>query len=93
MTTKRNSCTECGKRHNNFNGLCDACEDFGMWENSHQDDDHENTPDPACPVCNLPRTGHTNTATKGPHRSHANCNHPRTPKGRAACRKAGGPQA
>lgn len=38
------------------------------------------------------KTGHTNTATKGVHRSHAACAHPRTPKDRAACRKAGGPK-
>jgi hypothetical protein len=40
-----------------------------------------------------PRTGTPRTdAANTPHRSHAACNHPATPKARAACRKAGGPK-
>jgi hypothetical protein len=45
-----------------------------------------------CPVCNdLDTARHQNTVAKT-HRSHANCSHPRSPKGRAACRKSGGPK-
>jgi hypothetical protein len=40
-----------------------------------------------------PRTGTSRTdAARTTHRSHAGCDHARTPKARAACRKAGGPK-
>lgn len=83
--------------------LCNPCNDYAEWENTHNDEGHDETVDngggDGCPVCHPeldPRKptkkGHTNTATKGAHRSHAGCGHPRTPAGRAACRKAGGPK-
>ena len=70
--------------------VCLKCYEAWMMMNEHIDDGHaEAVAD--CPGCGTydPRTkqGHTNTATKS-HTSHAACDHPRTPAGRAACRKA-----
>lgn len=84
--------------------LCQVCEDYAGWENEHNDNDHDNlTADDDefefttnCPVCHpeldnrVKQTGHTNTAART-WTSHTGCNHPRNPKARAACRKAGGP--
>jgi hypothetical protein len=80
--------------------LCNLCYTEGGWENEHQDYGHETNDVDGCWMChpelNLAtrpvRTGHTNTVAKT-HRSHAACDHPVTPKARAACRKAGGPKA
>ncbi len=89
------------------NDLCGPCNDYAEWENTHSDWAHEFATDGEdgifldnCPVCHpeldprtaAVRTGHTNTVAKS-HRSHAGCNHPRTPRDRAICRKAGGPKA
>lgn len=45
----------------------------------------------------MPCAGHIPNTVDAPvtrtYRSHANCDHDRTPAGRAACRKAGGPKA
>jgi hypothetical protein len=90
-----------------YGDMCNLCYTEGGFENMHSDEGHDlpmvDTSDNGCWIChpdlNLAATGapskvgHTNTATKGPHRSHAACAHPRTPKDRAACRKAGGPKA
>ena len=125
----RTMCSDCGTRpvsaqqRGNGGSLCQICEDYAGWENTHSDYGHDailaevedKSGDPAtylsdtdlveyqdtmpnCPVCQndnshlVKRTGHTNTATRS-HNSHAGCKHQRTPKDRAACRKAGGPQA
>jgi hypothetical protein len=84
------------------NGMCLPCGDMGqIWISHHNDRDLCNADDdnPAgtgqCWICNpeldvtaatyVARVGHTNTVakTRGSHAGHA---HPRTPKGRAACR-------
>lgn len=31
--------------------LCLACYEESGWENTHSDNDHENNPDPGCPIC------------------------------------------
>lgn len=76
--------------------VCTKCYDYWGWENTHSDDNHEGLPDlhperVVCPVCNgdhpTKRTGHANTRAHS-RTSHATCKHERTPKGRAACRKA-----
>lgn len=97
--TKLNSKNRSSSPTNNANvtsdidDACTKCYDYWGWENEHSDDDHANNAHTDCPVClkefpqlrmARPRpeapTGRTNT-------SHANCAHPRTPAGRAACRK------
>jgi hypothetical protein len=78
--------------------MCTKCYDYAGWENTHSDWGHDDldADDPereGCPVCageapiNDQKVGHTNTAPKS-WSSHAHCTHPRTPKDRAACRKA-----
>lgn len=67
-------CTEGCGRVAGVNGLCEPCEDYGMWENSHEDEGHDNYgPDsPAgpeqdfmkdCPVCH-PELDPRNIKTK-----------------------------
>lgn len=31
--------------------LCSSCYEEAGWENTHSDEDHENNPDPNCPIC------------------------------------------
>lgn len=79
------------------NGWCGPCADEGQMDISHLNG-HESISEDECWYCHPEldarlapvkiKTGHTNTATKGPHRSHAGCKHARTTQGRAACRKA-----
>lgn len=103
----RKLCNVCDTRRPSANcsGMCEPCFEEGSWENEHNDNDHEGEAagtdvTEGCWIChpelNLAkrpaRVGHTNTATKGPHRSHKACGHPLTPAARAACRKAGGPR-
>jgi hypothetical protein len=79
--------------------MCNLCYTEGGWENTHSDEGHDaETMDDDCWIChpNLnraarpakERTGHTNTAPKGPAHSHNGCTHNANPQGRAACRKA-----
>lgn len=102
MTATRRRCTElnCNRKaeQGTNTGLCEDHNWEAMMENDHQDGNHDY--DEECPICRgswiseppstpaAPRTEPTRT-----NRSHANCSHPRTPAGRAACRKGGGPQA
>jgi hypothetical protein len=74
--------------------MCNYCYTEGGWENTHDDEGHEDGDD-CCWICHPelnptrkgPKAGHTNTTTKT-HTSHAGCSHRATPKDRAACRKA-----
>jgi hypothetical protein len=96
MATKMcNSCKTRRVSSDNMAELCEACYEYGAWENQHEDDNHEggeNLTD-ACQVCGTdpalvePVKGHSNGIAKS-HTSHAACNHPKTKKDRAACRKA-----
>jgi hypothetical protein len=80
---------------------CNTCYTKGGWENTHSDEGHGNETDleDGCWICHpeldltatTRKTGHTNTVARS-HRSHAGCDHVRTPKARAACRKSGGPK-
>ena len=72
--------------------VCFPCFEAWMMENDHNDNGHDEAV-ANCPECGTydPRTkqGHTKTkGTKQVHRSHANCNHDKTPAARAKCRKA-----
>lgn len=70
---------------------CLKCWDAYGMENDHQDGHHEDGEGIDCPMCGTydprPRKGHTNGVSHV-RTSHAECDHPRTPAGRAACRKA-----
>jgi hypothetical protein len=98
----RKTCWDCKTRPVSNNAradLCDVCLEYADHENTHTDDDHEGgneTPGylmKDCMVCHPeldnrnPKIGHTNTVAKS-RTSHAGCDHPLTPKARAACRKA-----
>lgn len=95
-------CTDCDTRRVSSNpdvramDLCNPCYDYAGWENTHSDEGHaKNGADDTCPICHpeldtrnpAARKGHTNTVAKT-RTSHAACNHPATPRDRAACRKA-----
>lgn len=92
-------CNICNTRLVVENGLCTPCSEEGMWENEHNDQGHDDAAgdgfDDNCWICHpelneaqaQPLVGHTNTVAKT-YTSHAECTHARTPKGRAACRKA-----
>ncbi|QWY82458.1 hypothetical protein SEA_TOLLS_34 [Gordonia phage Tolls] len=72
--------------------VCLKCFEAWMMENDHNDNGHDEAV-ADCPLCGTydPRTkqGHTKTkGTKQVHRSHADCDHPKTPAARAKCRKA-----
>ncbi|WVX87815.1 hypothetical protein SEA_BILLDOOR_33 [Gordonia phage BillDoor] len=72
--------------------VCLKCFEAWMMENDHNDNGHDEAV-ADCPLCGTydPRTkqGHTKTkGTKQVHRSHADCDHPKTPSARAKCRKA-----
>lgn len=82
-----------------YDDVCNSCYDYWGWENTHSDGDHDNLPidhdDRAgCLVClNAKPTTRVEIETPAvvtgrTNRSHAACAHPRTPAGRAACRKA-----
>lgn len=101
--SKTKICWDCQTRRisNTVIGpdLCDICLEYADHENMHTDDGHENGEEndgftmEQCMVCHpeldnrKPKTGHTNTVAKS-RTSHAGCDHPVTPKARAACRKA-----
>lgn len=110
MTTNRKpaNCTDCGRKLSSANrsttndDMCNACDDYAAWENTHEDEGHDylgegsvdNDLRSHCPVCQgdkpvapAAKAGHTNTAPKT-HTSHKGHDHPATPKARAACRKA-----
>lgn len=72
--------------------VCLKCFEAWMVGNDHNDNGHDEAV-ADCPKCGTydPRTkqGHTKTkGTKQVHRSHADCDHPKTPVARAKCRKA-----
>lgn len=82
-----------------YDDVCGPCYDYWGWENTHADEDHDNLAVDAeerrdCPVCAKERSADVVTDTPASvdtgrrNRSHAACAHPRTPAGRAACRKA-----
>ena len=85
----------CGRRAANpmqvsgHQDLCERCFESWMMENDHNDYGHDE-PVADCPECGTydprPAKGHTNTRAKS-RTSHAACEHPKTPKDRAACRK------
>lgn len=83
---------------------CNTCYTKGGWENTHNDEGHEDdgadlSLSDGCWICHpeldltatTRKAGHTNTVARS-HLSHAGCDHTRTPKARAACRKSGGPK-
>jgi rubrerythrin len=50
------TCAVCGKRTRRTGdgagvGLCEKCYEYATWENSHSDHNHDEKPDPNCPVC------------------------------------------
>lgn len=72
--------------------VCLKCYEAWMMMNEHNDYGHDEAV-ADCPECGTydPRVkqGHTKTkGTKQVHRSHAECDHPKTPVARAKCRKA-----
>lgn len=85
-----------------INDTCEPCMEYFGWENTHSDEGHdlpdvENDPQAIadCPVCQDQKPGkRTRKAnpdadtTAKTWSSHAACKHPKTPKDRAACRKA-----
>jgi hypothetical protein len=84
-----------------YDDVCGPCYDYWGWENTHADEDHDNMPvaddrRDGCLVCQRTLglddddavTTPEPVATGRRNRSHAACSHPRTPAGRAACRKA-----
>jgi hypothetical protein len=94
----RKMCNSCQTRpvsSDNMSDLCEACYEYGAWENQHNDDNHEggeNLTD-ECQVCHgtdpaeIPiKKGHSNGIAKS-HTSHAQCSHPKTKADRAKCRK------
>jgi hypothetical protein len=95
------TCTDCHLRPIDRSvigpELCTVCLDYADWENMHQDGSDGTDPNDVshdnCPICHpeldtryTKKTGHKNTATKGPHHSHAACTHAKTPAMRAECR-------
>lgn len=92
------TCNSCKTRRvssDNMANLCEACYEYGAWENQHNDDNHdggENLTD-QCLVCHGEDPanvevvkGHTNGIAKS-HTSHAECSHEKTKSARAKCRK------
>lgn len=80
-----------------YDDVCTRCYDYWGWENTHADEDHDSLAADAeeregCMVC--AKDVKDDVAAPAPvatgrrNRSHAACSHPRTPAGRAACRKA-----
>lgn len=96
-------CLDCGMRKPMSGDLelCEKCETYAGWENTHSDNGHEGNEDGTaefttnCPVCHpelddrptTRRTGHTNTVAKT-RTSHAGHHHARDPQDRAICRKS-----
>lgn len=78
-----------------INDTCEPCMEYFGWENGHADEAHdvEGNYDENCPVCTdskpglRTKKGSSNTKPNS-WSSHAACKHPKTPKDRAACRKA-----
>lgn len=92
------NCATCGKRMNKINRseenpeLCKKCLEKAGIENAHQDGYHNDEADPNCADCNVEIQAEKvkeEKVLKQPHFSHKNCDHPRTPKDRAICRKEG----
>lgn len=79
-----------------YDDVCNRCYDYWGWENTHADEDHDTLPADdemreGCMVCTGKpelKADAPSVATGRTNRSHAACSHPRTPAGRAACRKA-----
>jgi len=49
-------CIECGKKTRNTEDegevkLCKACYDRASWLNKHNDENHDENPNPHCPFC------------------------------------------
>jgi len=47
-------CRACGKLTNDGGSgleLCPPCEDWSLWENSHNDNDHKAKSEPDCLLC------------------------------------------
>lgn len=81
-----------------INDTCEPCQNYFAWENTHSDEGHDlpgAEKDPDCPVCQNQKPGKrtrkanadADTTAKS-WSSHAACKHPKTPRDRAACRKA-----
>lgn len=82
-----------------YDNVCGPCYDYWGWENTHSDEGHDDLDLHAeerndCLVCQRTLGFGDAVTTPEPvdtgrrNRSHATCAHPRTPAGRAACRKA-----
>lgn len=89
---KKRTCTYCSirltaKNSEKFNdGYCNACFEQAGIENDHQDGNHEAGSEmTTCPMCNPA----IDRANRKPvvQTSHADCDHPSTKAGRAACRR------
>lgn len=110
MTTTRKptNCSDCGTkltsstRTPDHTDLCAACYDYAGWENTHDDEGHDDMGNGSvdndirshCPVCKgeaptakPAKAGHSNGKPLS-HTSHAGHDHPATKAARAACRKA-----
>lgn len=78
--------------------VCNDCYDYWGWENTHQDEEHDKDYDLGdyallreCRVClelHPELDPHASSPTGRHNISHAGHDHPATPAGRAACRKA-----
>lgn len=99
LTSKNrsSSTTNVGDVHTDRNDVCIRCYDYWGWENTHSDEGHDSLAadarDMECLVCrkiaaDLAEDKGWTTDTGRKNLDHSTCLHPRTPKGRAACRKA-----
>jgi hypothetical protein len=101
-TARPKLCIDCkiaitSRNRSDSNDLCIKCQDYAMWENTHSDEGHDaDNIDSQCWVCQKDfadeiddEVDHDIAIVTGRRNmSHAACTHPRTSKGRAACRKA-----
>jgi hypothetical protein len=81
-----------------YHDVCHVCYDVWGWENSHTDGDHDSLAADdeereGCYICYpelrpYPDAKKVSTSTGRSNRSHADCDHARTPAARSKCRKA-----
>ncbi len=97
LTKKNRTSANLGTLPGTFDDMCLTCYEEAGVENEHADGHHDDTPAANCPECNVDAAIEVNeeielinppAATGRKNFNHANCVHPRTPKGRAACRAA-----
>lgn len=83
-----------------YDDVCSVCYEGWGWENTHNDNGHDTLPEDddervGCWVCYpelrtyaSAKKAHLERVTGRTNMSHAACDHAKTPKARAACRKA-----